>query len=100
MPSHQINSHSQRLRWYSDGGATSGTGVITAGDEAREWTETSGRSSLTICSDSKGMVGTSSGCTDSGMTTCKAGVEFFFETEAGSLFSVLISMMWLPFPAN
>src|SRR5579859_4507012 len=76
MPSHHTWSQSPMLRRYSAGCTTRGAGRRTDCVAATEWTETSGSSVLSLCSGPKGMVGTSSACTDAAVTTCEefAGV--------------------------
>src|SRR5450759_1744029 len=70
MPSHQSCSHSPIPRRYSEGCTTSGVGICTERLEATERTETSGCSALIVCNESRGMVGTSSACTESAVTIC------------------------------
>src|SRR5216684_367536 len=71
MPSHQTCSHSPRLRRYSEGWTTSGTGSRTERVAATERTATSGSSVLSVCNDPNGMVGTSSDCTEGALTMCE-----------------------------
>src|SRR6266566_76465 len=77
MPSHHTCSHSPRLRRYSDGCTTSGAGSRTDCVASTERTETAGSSVLSVCSDPKGIVGTSSACTDSAVTTWGEFLPFF-----------------------
>src|SRR5579875_1627941 len=68
MPSHQICTHSPKLRLYSSGCATSGTGMLTSVVAATECTATSGCKALIVSNDSRGIVGISSDGTDSALT--------------------------------
>src|SRR5437660_12771612 len=69
IPSRQICIHSLVLRRYSVGCITRGAGRLTSTVEATGRTAMAGCISLIVSSELNGIVGTSSACTDSAVTT-------------------------------
>src|SRR6266568_9555562 len=68
MPSHHTCSHSEGLRRYSVGEETRGVGSRTERVMATGRTAISGSRALIFCSEANGIVGTSSACTEEGVT--------------------------------
>src|SRR5260370_41259955 len=79
-PSLQIRNHSLMLRRYSAGCTTSGWSTVAVEGAVTARTETSGWSVLSVWSESNGIVGTSSACTDSAAITWEEAGAFLDST--------------------